>query len=328
MANCFDDSISYRFNQANYGNDHRNNRNPSYSNLSLRNRNCDCFNDNDSSYPYIPANSCYPCPPYNPCVNCPPGPQGPQGPQGVAGLQGPIGPQGPIGATGPQGEVGPAGPIGPVGPQGPIGLTGATGATGATGPQGPQGEVGPAGPIGPVGPQGPIGLTGATGATGATGPQGPQGEVGPAGPAGADGTVLSFADFYALMPPDNTEAIDAGEDLDFPSDGPSSGDNITRVSVDSFALAETGTYEILFRANVAEPAQLVLTLNGTEIPYTVSGTSASPGQVVGMALITTTAENSILTVRNPTASTAPINLTDSAGGSEPISAHLIITQLS
>ena len=292
MANCFDDSISYRFNQANYGNDHRNNRNPSYSNLSHRNRNCDCFNDNDSSYPYIPANSCYPCPPYNPCVNCPPGPQGPQGPQGVAGLQGPIGPQGPIGATGPQGEVGPAGPIGPVGPQGPIGLTGATGATGATGPQGPQGEVGPA------------------------------------GPAGADGTVLSFADFYALMPPDNTEAIDAGEDLDFPSDGPSSGDNITRVSVDSFALAETGTYEILFRANVAEPAQLVLTLNGTEIPYTVSGTSASPGQVVGMALITTTAENSILTVRNPTASTAPINLTDSAGGSEPISAHLIITQLS
>ena len=292
MANCFDDSISYRFNQANYGNDHRNNRNPSYSNLSHRNRNCDCFNDNDSSYPYIPANSCYPCPPYNPCVNCPPGPQGPQGPQGVAGLQGPIGPQGPIGATGPQGEVGPAGPIGPVGPQGPIGLTGATGATGATGPQGPQGEVGPA------------------------------------GPAGADGTVLSFADFYALMPPDNTEAIDAGEDLDFPSDGPSSGDNITRVSVDSFALAETGTYEILFRANVTEPAQLVLTLNGTEIPYTVSGTSASPGQVVGMALITTTAENSILTVRNPTASTAPINLTDSAGGSEPISAHLIITQLS
>jgi len=292
MANCFDDSISYRFNQANYGNDHRNNRNPSYSNLSHRNRNCDCFNDNDSSYPYIPANSCYPCPPYNPCVNCPPGPQGPQGPQGVAGLQGPIGPQGPIGATGPQGEVGPAGPIGPVGPQGPIGLTGATGATGATGPQGPQGEVGPA------------------------------------GPAGADGTVLSFADFYALMPPDNTEAIEAGEDLDFPSDGPSSGDNITRVSVDSFALAETGTYEILFRANVAEPAQLVLTLNGTEIPYTVSGTSASPGQVVGMALITTTAENSILTVRNPTASTAPINLTNSAGGTDPVSAHLIITQLS
>ena len=292
MANCFDDSISYRFNQANYGNDHRNNCNSSYSNLSHRNRNCDCFNDNDSSYPYIPANSCYPCPPYNPCVNCPPGPQGPQGPQGVAGLQGPIGPQGPIGATGPQGEVGPAGPIGPVGPQGPIGLTGATGATGATGPQGPQGEVGPA------------------------------------GPAGADGTVLSFADFYALMPPDNTEAIDAGEDLDFPSDGPSSGDNITRVSVDSFALAETGTYEILFRANVAEPAQLVLTLNGTEIPYTVSGTSASPGQVVGMALITTTAENSILTVRNPTASTAPINLTNSAGGTEPVSAHLIITQLS
>lgn len=52
---------------------------------------------------------------------------------------------------------------------------------------------------GPIGATGPIGQTGATGAT---------------GPAGSDAT-LSYADFYALMPPDNSATVARGAGLIF-----------------------------------------------------------------------------------------------------------------
>ncbi len=39
------------------------------------------------------------------------------------------------------------------------------------------------------------------GSMGSRGPQGPVGETGPAG------SVLGYADFYALMPPDNAAAL-------------------------------------------------------------------------------------------------------------------------
>lgn len=61
-----------------------------------------------------------------------------------------------------------------------------------------------------------IGPTGITGATGATGPSGSTGAT------GATGVVLDFADFYALMPPDNAATVAIGGDVDFPRDGPSS----------------------------------------------------------------------------------------------------------
>ena len=255
---------------------------------------------------------------------CPPGPQGPTGPQGPAGAQGPIGPQGPIGETGPAGPQGPAGATGATGPQGP---------QGAVGPAGPQGEVGPAGPIGPEGPQGPVGATGPTGPegpqgpVGPTGPQGPQGEVGPAGPQGPAGTVLAFADFYALMPGDNPDPIAQGEDVDFPQDGPNSGTGISRANASSFTLADAGTYQVLFQVSVTEAGQLVLTLNDAELPYTVVGKTADGAQIVGVSLVTTTEANSILTVRHPEGTTNPLTITPLAGGTDPVSAHLVILQL-
>ena len=265
-----------------------------------------------------------------------PGAVGPEGPQGIAGLQGPVGPAGP---QGPAGEAGPQGPIGltgPQGPQGPIGLTG------PAGPQGIQGEPGPAGAVGPTGPQGPVGLTGpagpqgpagATGATGATGPQGPIGLTGPAGPQGIQGepgpagTVLGFADFYALMPGDNAAPIAAGEDVAFPQDGPNSGDGISRAGAASFILEDIGIYQVMFNPSVDEAGQLVLTLNGTEIPYTVVGRATGTSQIVGNAIIQTTTAGSVLTVRNPEGTATSLTLTPSAGGTEPVSAHLVITRL-
>jgi len=45
-------------------------------------------------------------------------------------------------------------------------------------------------------------------------------------------------------------------------------------------------------------------------------------------LVTTTEENSVLTVRNPEGTAGALDLTPTAGGTEPVSAHLVITQLS
>ena len=297
---------------------------------------CGCNNQN----PCCDEEEFLPC-----CRPCPPGPQGPigpqgpvgetgpRGPQGPMGFPGPVGPQGPIGAQGPIGETGPAGPQGETGVQGPQGPVGPTGPQGATGAQGPQGPIGPTGPQGPVGPAGPQGETGAQGIQGPIGPAGPQGEtgpqgpVGPAGPIGPAGGVIAFADFYALMPSDNPEPIAFGEDVAFPQNGPNSGTGISRLSDTSFNLADVGTYQILFEASVEEAGQLILTLNGTDLPYTVVGRGTGGTQIVGMSLVTTAVANSVLTVRNPAGTVPPITLTPSAGGLRPVSAHLLITQI-
>ncbi|MBQ3500673.1 MAG: collagen-like protein [Oscillospiraceae bacterium] len=223
----------------------------------------------------------------------------------MAGLQGPIGPQGPQGI---QGEPGPAGATGATGPQGPIGLTG---------PAGPQG---PAGATGATGPQGPIGLTGPAG------PQGPAGATGATGPQGPAGTVLGFADFYALMPPDNPGTIAPGEDIAFPEQSAIGGTDIARASDSSFSLFTAGVYLVYFQASVSEAGQLVLTLDGTELSYTLAGRSAEGSQIAGMAVITA-GEDSVLTVRNPAANAAALTLTPNAGGTEPVSAHLVILRL-
>ena len=245
----------------------------------------------------------------NPCVVCPPGPQGPageRGPQGPIGLRGPVGPQGPIGNTG------------PMGPQGP---------TGAIGPQGPAGAVGPIGPQGPIGETGPIGPQGPAGAVGPQGPQGPAGETGEQGPQGVPGGVLGYADFYALMPPDNSATVAPGTDVSFPQDGPIANANISRLGPSSFNLGVIGTYQILFQVSVDEAGQLILTLDGQDLAYTVAGRATGTSQIVGMAVVTTTAVDSVLTVRNPAGNAAALTITPLAGGTRPVSAHLVITQI-
>ena len=240
------------------------------------------------------------------CTNCPPGPAGPQGP---VGPRGPAGPQGVPGVRGPAGPQGPAGVAGPVGPQGPIGETGPAGPQGPVGETGPAGPQGPAGETGPAGPQGPIGLTGA---------------IGPQGPSGG---ILNYADFFALMPPDNSATVAPGTDVSFPQDGPNSGSGIARSGPSSFNLAQIGTYLVLFQVSVTEAGQLILTLNGEDLAYTVVGRATGTSQIVEMAVVETTAINSILTVRNPAGNAAALTITPLAGGTRPVSAHLVIMQI-
>lgn len=182
----------------------------------------------------------------------------------------------------------------------------------------PQGVRGPVGPMGPVGPQG------IQGETGPVGPQGPQGIQGDTGPAGG---ILGFGDFFALMPPDNSATVAPGTDVSFPQDGPNSGNGISRLSASSFELGTIGTYQVLFQVGVTEAGQLILTLDGEYLAYTVVGRATGTSQIVGMALVQTTTESSVLTVRNPAGEAAALTITPLAGGTRSVSAHLTILQI-
>jgi uncharacterized membrane protein YgcG len=216
--------------------------------------------------------------------------------------------QEPQDSKGDRGEKGEKGDKGDTGAQGPSGSTGSQGSSGSTGSQGPAGPTGSQGPAGP------------------TGSQGPAGPEGPAGPAGVSG-VVHFADFFALMPPDNAATVAPGTDVSFPQDGPNSGVGITRASPSVFNLSSIGTYQVFFQVSVTEPGQLILTLNGADLAYTVVGRATGTSQIVGMALVQTTVINSVLTVRNPAGNSTALTITPLAGGTRPVSAHLVITQI-
>jgi hypothetical protein len=231
--------------------------------------------------------------------------------QGPAGNDGAPGPPGAPGAAGPAGAAGATGPAGAPGATGPAGPTGLTGATGAPGPTGATGATGP------------IGLAGATGATGATGPTGATGATGATGSSGTS----AFADFFALMPPDNAATVAPGTDVSFPQDGPTSATSIARTGPSSFNLSAIGTYQVSFQVSITEAGQLILTLNGADLAYTVVGRATGTSQIVETALVTTSATNSVLTVRNPAGSSTALTITPLAGGTRPVSAHLVITQI-
>ena len=129
------------------------------------------------------------------------------------------------------------------------------------------------------------------------------------------------------MPPDNAALVPVGGDVAFPEDGPTSGTDITRSSKDTFILAEPGTYLVQFVVSVTEAGQLVLTLEGSELPYTVTGRNIEAAQIVGLTMITTTEEDSELTVRNPAGNATSLTISPSSGGAQPVSAHLVILRL-
>ncbi len=147
------------------------------------------------------------------------------------------------------------------------------------------------------------------------------------GPQGIPGGVLSYADFYALMPPDNSATVAPGTDVSFPQNGPVANTNIGRLGASSFNLGPIGAYQVLFEVSVTEAGQLVLTLNGQELAYTAVGRATGASQIVGMAIVETTTVNSTLTVRNPADNAAALTITPVAGGTLSVSAHLVITQI-
>ena len=227
--------------------------------------------------------------------------------------------------------------LGARGPAGPAGTNGVAGATGAQGPAGPVGAAGAQGPTGPVGaagaqgPTGPVGAAGAQGAAGATGAQGPAGATGATGAPGPAGTVLSFADFYAVMPEDNPATVAPGGAVSFPQRGPASGTDIVQTNATTFTFGTAGIYLVTFQVSVTEPGQLALAQNLALVSRSVVGRDAGNSQIVGTSMVTAAANDDIQVINpsNPFLGTA-LTITQFAGGSgsgSPVSAHLTILRL-
>jgi Collagen triple helix repeat (20 copies) len=180
---------------------------------------------------------------------------------------------------------------------------------------------------GPRGAQGPVGPQGARGKAGATGPSGAKGEAGPIGPIGPS----QYAEFYALMPPDNASTIAAGSAVAFPQNGAGNG-TIVRSGPSAFVLPSVGTDRVAFAVSVTEAGQLELTLDSgagaVALPYTVFGRATGTSQITGEALVTTTAVNSDISVVNPTGEATALTVTPSAGGVDASAASLVIERLS
>lgn len=202
----------------------------------------------------------------------------------------------------------------------------ATGVAGPTGPAGPAGAQGQPGAQGSAGAQGPAGAQSPTGARGPAGAQGQSGAQGPAGPAGAAGATGSgdSALFYALMPGDNAATVAVGQDVQFPQDGPTTSSGITRSSATTFVLATQGVYRVTVQVPVMEAGQLVLTLNGADLAYTVTGRATGTTSIDISTLVHTTASHDVITVRNPAGNSTALTITPLAGGTRPVSATLLI----
>ena len=124
------------------------------------------------------------------------------------------------------------------------------------------------------------------------------------------------------MPTDNPDPIAAGEAIALPENGVISGD-IAREDASGFNLLEPGTYLVSFTLPLAEAGEVVLTLNGDELPYTAA-VGAAAGQLSGTAIVNTTLATSTLRLINPTGGTA---FSLGTGTALPASAHLTILRL-
>jgi hypothetical protein len=126
------------------------------------------------------------------------------------------------------------------------------------------------------------------------------------------------------MPSDNATTVAAGSDVNFPQTGPTTSAGTTRLTPSAFLLATPGVYRVTFQVPVTEQGQLVLTLDGVELAYTVTGRSAGTTSIGETTLVTTTVADQVLTVRNPTFGILALTVTPDAGGFEPASATLLI----
>jgi hypothetical protein len=154
------------------------------------------------------------------------------------------------------------------------------------------------------------------------------GSPGPAGSIGATGPAATarFADFYALMPPDNAATVAPGTAVQFPQNGPTTGE-ISRAGAGTFLLPNVGTYCVTFSVPVTQAGQLVLDLNGAELANSVYGRATGTTAIAGATLIQTATINSVLSIDNPSSAAAALTITPLAGGPDPDTATLVINEL-
>jgi len=155
---------------------------------------------------------------------------------------------------------------------------------------------------------------------GAPGAPGAPGDDGAPGAPGVGDSAL----FYAVMPPDNSEGVATGADVQFPQDGPTTSPGTMRVNESVFALAEIGVYRITFRVPVIESGQLQIMLDGVAVPYAIAGRATGTNDISLTTLVRTTTTETLLSVRNPSGNPSGLTITNFAGGSQASSATLLI----
>jgi len=173
---------------------------------------------------------------------------------------------------------------------------------------------------------------GAPGAQGPPGTPGARGEAGPRGQAGEAGPIgpSQYAEFYALMPTDNSSTVASGSAVAFPRSGPGNG-TIARSGSSAFVLPSIGTYRVAFTVSVTEPGQLELALDSgagaSPLPYTVYGRATGTSQIAGEALVSTTVANSLISLINPSGESTALTITPLAGGVDAVAASLVIERI-
>ncbi len=126
------------------------------------------------------------------------------------------------------------------------------------------------------------------------------------------------------MPNDNAATVPVGGDVEFPQDGPSTSTVTSRAGTDMFLLDDPGVYRVTVNVPVSEAGQLVLTIGGVELGYTVTGRATGTSLITLTTLVETTFDHELLTVRNPSGSSTALTITQYAGGTQPVSATLLI----
>lgn len=126
------------------------------------------------------------------------------------------------------------------------------------------------------------------------------------------------------MPVDNTTSVAVGSDVEFPQDGPTTSTGTARSTASSFVLATPGIYRVTFQVPVDEFGQLVLTLDGAELAYTVTGRATGTTPIALTTLVETTSFDQVLTVRNPSGNITALTISPNAGGTHSVSATLLI----
>jgi hypothetical protein len=144
--------------------------------------------------------------------------------------------------------------------------------------------------------------------------------VGPTGAAGSGDSAL----FFALMPPDNSATVAVGADVGFPQNGPTTSAEIVRNSPSSFVLGTPGVYRVAFQVPVSEAGQLIITLDGADLAYTVVGRATGTSQISLTTLVETTIADQVITIRNPAGNSTALTITPLAGGTRPVGATLLI----
>jgi len=129
-----------------------------------------------------------------------------------------------------------------------------------------------------------------------------------AGSVTTDKLAPVYGYFYHTSVP---APIAPGTSVPFDLDGPASGIIRSGIGGTDFVLPDTGVYEITWQVSVNEAGQLVLALNGTDLPSTIVGRYTGTTQIVGNVLIQTGVINSVLTLR---AASATLTVTNFPGG--------------